>query len=181
VKKRKPLTEEQRARKNAWTRNYRKTHPRKPATPEQKQKRRLYHREWEAKRKDNPRAIELRRANQRRYYEKRKQSPDYKKKQKIRARAAYLRASKECRRIRAAYLIDNPCVDCGEPDIRLLEFDHVRGKKLFNVSKYKSNPKELILEIAKCEVRCKSCHRKKTRESTRNIMQPAADPQGSLF
>lgn len=64
------------------------------------------------------------------------------------------------------YLLDNPCVDCGESDITVLEFDH-RGKipKFKAVSsliraRYSLNVvKE---EVAKCDVRCANCHRRKT-------------------
>jgi L-lysine 2,3-aminomutase len=63
-----------------------------------------------------------------------------------------------------AYLQEHPCIDCQETDIRTLDFDHVRGKKKCNVSRMVDYHKwETILqEIAKCEVRCANCHRKKT-------------------
>lgn len=64
-----------------------------------------------------------------------------------------------------SYLENNPCVDCGETDPRLLEFDHVRGEKKAAVSQLASGRysiKTLQDEIDKCEVRCASCHRKKT-------------------
>jgi len=63
------------------------------------------------------------------------------------------------------YLKKHPCVDCGESDIRCLDFDHVRGKKLKNMSSMKMHANSLDnlkLEIAKCDVRCANCHRKKT-------------------
>jgi len=59
---------------------------------------------------------------------------------------------------------DNPCVDCGESDPRVLDFDHINNKK-HNVSTLlrKEYSWESILEEAsKCEVRCANCHRKKT-------------------
>ena len=65
------------------------------------------------------------------------------------------------------YLLDNPCVDCGEADPVCLDFDHVRGKKLGNISKIRkrgSNSQMLKDEIAKCEVRCANCHRKVTEK-----------------
>ena len=63
------------------------------------------------------------------------------------------------------YLASNPCIDCGETDPRLLEFDHVRGKKKAAISVLASGRysiETIQAEIAKCEVRCTSCHRKKT-------------------
>lgn len=53
------------------------------------------------------------------------------------------------------------CVDCGIRDIRVLEFDHVRGQKVGNVStiiRRGWGEKIIVAEIAKCEVRCRNCH-----------------------
>jgi hypothetical protein len=63
------------------------------------------------------------------------------------------------------YLKAHPCVDCGETNPVVLEFDHVRGKKEFNISK--ASAKNIGIcrlqgEVAKCDVRCANCHRKKT-------------------
>lgn len=66
-----------------------------------------------------------------------------------------------------AYLSSHPCVDCGETDIRVLEFDHVRGNKsasITNLLKNVTSWKVIEAEIAKCEVRCANCHRLKTLE-----------------
>jgi hypothetical protein len=63
------------------------------------------------------------------------------------------------------FLAVNPCVDCGEGDIRVLEFDHVFGRKVTVVSDLVRNGRsirKLRDEIAKCVVRCANCHRKKT-------------------
>jgi hypothetical protein len=63
------------------------------------------------------------------------------------------------------YLSSHPCLDCGERDPHVLEFDHVTGSKSAAVSKLKnSNTRwaKVFVEIAKCEVRCANCHRRRT-------------------
>lgn len=63
------------------------------------------------------------------------------------------------------YLMFHPCVDCGETDIIVLDFDHVRGKKIGNISHMVSEGyslKTIIKEITKCEIRCANDHRRKT-------------------
>lgn len=64
------------------------------------------------------------------------------------------------------YLLVHPCVDCGETDVRVLEFDHVRGNKESSVSKMvtadATSWKRIEAEIAKCEVRCANDHRRKS-------------------
>ena len=66
------------------------------------------------------------------------------------------------------YFTKNPCVDCGETNPVILEFDHLPevGAKSFDISGGLGGQsiKEIVLEIAKCEVRCANCHRKKTAE-----------------
>lgn len=62
------------------------------------------------------------------------------------------------------YLLTHPCVDCGIADPMVLTFDHVRGKKLWNISdvaKRSFGLEKIFEEIAKCEVRCFNCHMKK--------------------
>lgn len=65
------------------------------------------------------------------------------------------------------YLSTHPCVDCNQVDIRLLEFDHVRGHKTANISRLLTQGRNwpiIEAEIAKCEIRCANCHRKRTAE-----------------
>jgi hypothetical protein len=62
-----------------------------------------------------------------------------------------------------AYLREHPCVDCGEEDPVVLEFDHLRDKK-FPISKGLTdrNWQDVLDEIAKCDVVCANCHRRRT-------------------
>ena len=75
----------------------------------------------------------------------------------------------------AEYLRSHPCVDCGQIDVRVLEFDHVHGNKSYNIARMISEGfswSTIEVEIAKCEVRCANCHRIKTGEkngSWRNL------------
>ncbi len=80
------------------------------------------------------------------------------------------RVNTENRQRLYAYLSEHPCVDCGETDVRVLEFDHVRGNKFANIASLLSNAiswSTIEAEIAKCEVRCANCHRRKTLERGR--------------
>ena len=70
------------------------------------------------------------------------------------------------------YLKNHPCVDCGNSDIRVLEFDHVRGIKDDHICKAVRNAwslERLKKEIAKCEIRCCNCHRIVTINRRKNI------------
>jgi hypothetical protein len=62
------------------------------------------------------------------------------------------------------YLLSHPCIDCGEDDPVVLDFDHVRGEKKYNIAQMvRSLTLPIVLEeIAKCDVRCANCHRRKT-------------------
>jgi hypothetical protein len=79
-------------------------------------------------------------------------------------------AAERARRIaeeRAEYLVaffkSHPCTDCGEPDPVVLEFDHLSDKR-FDVGKgiRDRNWQSVLDEIAKCEVVCANCHRRRT-------------------
>jgi hypothetical protein len=63
------------------------------------------------------------------------------------------------------YLLQHPCIDCGESDPVVLTFDHVRDSLLSNVSQIvnrAANWDVIEKEIAKCDVRCANCHMRKT-------------------
>lgn len=58
------------------------------------------------------------------------------------------------------------CVDCGEKDPIVLDFDHRRSRDKFKiVAKMLSGHYSWLSvkkEIDKCDVRCANCHRRKT-------------------
>lgn len=61
------------------------------------------------------------------------------------------------------YLKAHPCVDCGETDPIVLEFDHL-GDKSFTVADGMKDKSwaAVLREIEKCEVVCVNCHRRRT-------------------
>jgi hypothetical protein len=79
------------------------------------------------------------------------------------------------------HLKNNACIDCGESDIVVLEFDHVRDKKSSDISALlhkKCSIEVLKKEIAKCDVRCANCHKRKTAKllkSWRTYFQAPVD------
>jgi len=63
------------------------------------------------------------------------------------------------------YLKSKKCVDCGNDDVRVLEFDHKSAlDKKDNVGNmmHRYSWKTILEEIKKCEIRCANCHRIKT-------------------
>ena len=64
------------------------------------------------------------------------------------------------------YLSERACIDCGEKDPIVLEFDHRSPKeKSRNVARMLSGHfswESVIGEIEKCEIRCANCHRRKS-------------------
>lgn len=106
---------------------------------------------------------ECRRATDRETYLKR--SPE--KKERYRERDQEI-ATRNSRRA-YEFLLEHPCVDCGESDPVVLEFDHVSGEKRYNVGDLIRSGRSweyVRAEIEKCEVRCANCHRRVT--ATRN-------------
>ncbi len=87
-------------------------------------------------------------------------------------RAAVTKRNERLRRTRflVEYFREHPCVDCGEADPVVLEFDH-RGEKAFEVSvNFAERSWQSILdEIAKCDVRCANCHRVRTAQQRKSL------------
>src|SRR5919204_997498 len=65
------------------------------------------------------------------------------------------------------YLLSHACIDCGETNPILLEFDHREpAAKTKSVGALLANSTwtKISREIAKCDVRCVRCHRRRTAE-----------------
>jgi hypothetical protein len=62
------------------------------------------------------------------------------------------------------YLREAPCIDCGERDPVVLDFDHVGPKRagVVQLAGRESSLASLEREIGQCEVRCANCHRRRT-------------------
>jgi hypothetical protein len=64
------------------------------------------------------------------------------------------------------YLLEHPCVDCGEADVRVLDFDHEDpSQKTADVGRLATCRlpwARVAAEIEKCSVRCANCHRRRT-------------------
>jgi len=74
------------------------------------------------------------------------------------------------------YLLAHPCIDCGEKDPLVLDFDHLRDKT-DGISRMRTRSNtwaRILKEIAKCEVRCANCHRRVThRRANAHLFQMA--------
>lgn len=72
------------------------------------------------------------------------------------------------------YLSQRSCMDCGERDLRVLEFDHVTDDKEANISRLLmevASKERLLAEINKCEVVCANCHRIRTVQRANSYRQ----------
>jgi hypothetical protein len=104
----------------------------------------------------------------------------WRKRNRARTNANYKRGKDAYKaRVRAflfGYLSLNPCVDCEESDPVVLEFDHRdRSQKSFNIgmcTRSAKNLEKIAAEIAKCDVVCANCHRRRT---SRQIAAAKAD------
>ena len=92
--------------------------------------------------------------------------------QRSKMNAAKESVRQENKRFVIDYLLKHPCLDCGEKDPVVLEFDHVRGDKVDDISRMitASSLLMLSLEITKCEVRCANCHRRITHKRRQKLL-----------
>lgn len=64
------------------------------------------------------------------------------------------------------YLITHPCVDCGNSNLVVLEFDHIdpveKDREISKLIAQAAPLDRIEKEIKKCEVRCANCHRIRT-------------------
>jgi hypothetical protein len=67
-----------------------------------------------------------------------------------------------------SYLLNHPCIDCGETDLAVLEFDHKgdtdKFKAVSQMMRIQYPFEKILEEVDKCDVRCANCHRRKTAE-----------------
>lgn len=92
-----------------------------------------------------------------------KANPDKKKKH---AKNLYIR--------RSAFIANHkadPCMDCGcKYPHYVMQFDHVRGEKLFCIGEGRNRSQEKILEeIAKCDLVCANCHAERTYQRLQSV------------
>ena len=99
----------------------------------------------------------------------REHSRNYYKENSIKMKKQIYKARKikiqEFREFKIKYLLNHPCIDCGEKDIVVLDFDHIEDDKEFNISRAANtgfSMDRILKEMNKCEVRCSNCHRRRT-------------------
>ena len=71
-------------------------------------------------------------------------------------------------RVLGDYLLEHPCVDCGEGDIRVLDFDHRPGSNktadVMRLVRDGHSITRIMIEVGKCDIRCRNCHARITYE-----------------
>lgn len=89
----------------------------------------------------------------------------------MKTRSIYLRHWARVRRHKALQKLGGKCVQCGESDLRVLEFDHIVPLKRRSTNR-RPNVQQVVAEIMaldtpakKFQVLCCNCHRLKTREN----------------
>lgn len=81
---------------------------------------------------------------------------------KKRAEPGRRKALKRNREALWGILSDSSCVDCGESNSLVLEFDHLHDKEAGVASLHGGSLKRLLDEVAKCDIVCANCHRLRT-------------------
>jgi hypothetical protein len=80
-----------------------------------------------------------------------------------------------------AILRSTPCVDCGEADPTVLEFDHVgvKTRAVSELVRREASIDKLRHEIAQCDVRCANCHRRRTAERGQHFRSRVVEQAGA--
>lgn len=111
---------------------------------------------------------------------KKKYHADYYR-QNIEAQKAYLNNRNRERQLRRSLILGivkttAGCADCGyDLHAEALDFDHVSGEKLDNISHMSRRAWNLVWEeIMKCDVVCANCHRIRTKERRENVHSGSA-------
>jgi hypothetical protein len=102
-------------------------------------------------------------------YQDPKKKLEYQRRYQTNNRAALLEKKKERREEQRRFIWDakrRPCKDCKKSfNPWIMDFDHVRGKKRFNLNrlcKVSASWETIKEEIEKCDVVCSNCHRERT-------------------
>lgn len=74
----------------------------------------------------------------------------------------------QTKKLLLSHLANKSCEDCGNDDIRVLEFHHLDpSSKAFSIAKGMANTYswvKILREIDKCQILCANCHKIKTAE-----------------
>ena len=85
------------------------------------------------------------------------------------------------RQLLLQYLQAHPCVDCEENDPIVLQFDHITGKKIKEISVMAHagySWSAILHEIEKCVVRCANCHIRITAKRANTFRYKMVTPKG---
>ena len=99
-------------------------------------------------------------------YKDRQKNKEWRNKHRSELRSKQAAVRQQHRIFVWGYLSTHPCVDCGEADPIVLEFDHrsrcEKRQTIANLLCKSISLSTLWSEIQKCDIRCANCHRKKT-------------------
>ena len=83
-----------------------------------------------------------------------------------RAKKSSVKYRDELRQRIRSYLKDKCCLDCGESDPNVLDFDHRdQTQKESSISRMitrRLSWENILREMSKCDIRCANCHRRRT-------------------